>query len=68
MVARIDGNTFRCMMAKVIIIGSFISELVAMSIGTTYVGKILVFTLLICLKICDIRHIEITYDLTQFLD
>ena len=68
MIARIDGNKFRCMMAKAIIIGSFISELVAMSIGITYVGKILVFTLLICLKICDIRHIEITYDLTQFLD
>ena len=41
MVARIDGNAFRCMMAKVIIIGSFISELVAMSIGTTYVGNYL---------------------------
>ena len=44
MVARIDGNTFRCMMARVIIIGSFISELVAMSIGTTFVGKILLFS------------------------
>ena len=44
MVARIDGNTFRCMMAIVIIIGSFISELVATSIGTTFVGIILLFS------------------------
>ncbi len=43
MVARILGNTFRYMMAKVIIIGYFISESTAMPIGTTFVGKILLF-------------------------
>ncbi len=43
MFARIFGNTFRYMMAKVIIIGSFISEPVAISIGTTFVGKIFLF-------------------------
>ena len=40
-VTRKGGNTFRYMMPKVIIIGSFIPELVTMPIGTTFVGKIL---------------------------
>lgn len=46
MFSRIIGNTFRYMMAKVIIIGiigAFISEQVAMPTGTTFVGKILLF-------------------------
>ena len=51
-------------MVKVIIIGSFISESVAMSIGITFVGKI--FLRLIRLKSCDIGQIDITYDLSQF--
>ena len=43
MVAWTVGNTFRHMMDKVIIIGLFISGPAKMSIGTTFIGKILLF-------------------------